>query len=123
MSDNLTDSEMALMSLRTKYREVQDQLESYEAKAHLAADLLKKFKSANESELQNEFIQITETYEEMKLKELRALRENSELVERNNSLLAMIKAKNESVMNLEKEVSKAQVETQKVRNECRNQIR
>ena len=59
----------------------------------------------------------------MKLKELRALRENSELVERNNSLLAMIKAKNESVINLEKEVSKAQVETQKVRNECRNQIR
>ena len=56
MSDNLTDSEMALMSIRTKYRETQDQLEAFEAKAHLAADLLKKFKSSNESELQNEFM-------------------------------------------------------------------
>ena len=107
MSDNLTEGEEALMKLRTRYREAYDQLDESRAKAEHATEMLDKLQRSRPNELSNKLMQLSETHQATRVKELRATRKAEELDEKVKYLTALLKGKQESINQLEEMAKEA----------------
>ena len=70
------------MNLRIKHREIEDLLDSAQAKAENASDLLEKLQRSRPDELSNKLVELSEKHQQIRLNELRASRLAKDLEEK-----------------------------------------
>ena len=87
--------------MRSKYRANQLTMDEALAKAENAQDLLETLQRSKQSDLSDRLITMSEKLQQIKLGEMRAVRESNEVKEKNNYLSRLLRTANEQVKKLE----------------------
>ena len=105
VTEDKTVLEEQYFTMRTKYRSNQLQMDDAMAKAEHFQELLEILKNSKQSDLSDRLIALSEKVQNMRLNEMRAVRELNEFKEKSEYISRLLRTSNENVKKYEEKVA------------------